>query len=240
MKKVAFFVEGQTEADFVKQYLKEVTCKKGLITIYEGFGGKKTPRVFHQVYQDDQAGKDYQIDIYVSQADNRVNSDIRDNLSSLAHSGFELIIGLRDLRGQKPDGTAFTLADLPTVERVAGLLFSGSTPTVKSSIAVMEIETWFMAETNHYQVIDPTLTETMIKGNFNVIRIDPYIDDLTQVSQPAETLDKIYQLAGKDYNKSEASRQKTINALDYANLYINVPSRLAKFGEFAQIVDSVF
>lgn len=240
MRKIAFFVEGQTEADFVKRYLKEITSKKGLITVKEGHGGKKGPRVFTQTYQEGDAGKDYQIDIYVSTADNRVNSDIRDNLTTLGRSGFEMIVGLRDLRGQKNDQSEYTLADLPTVERVSNTIFARSIPPVKPFIAVMEIETWFMAETNHYQAIDSSLTVDIIKDNEANIGINPYIDDLTQVKQPAETLDKIYQLAGKHYGKSAAARQKTIDALDYANMYINVPARLAKFDEFSRIVDSIF
>lgn len=240
MRKVAFFVEGQTEADFVKRYLKEITSKKGLITVKEGRGGKNSPRVFTQTYQEGEAGKDYQIDIYVSTADNRVNSDIRDNLSSLGRSGFEMIIGLRDLRGQKNDQTEYTLADLPAVERASQAIFARSTPPVKPVMAVMEIETWFIAETNHYQAIDPSLTSEVITANVASLGVNPYSDDLTQVAQPAETLDRIYHLAGKGYSKSATSRQRTIEALDYANMYINVPARLAKFEEFSSIVDSIF
>lgn len=240
MRKVAFFVEGQTEADFVKRYLKEITNKRGLITVKEGRGGNNIPRFFTQIYQEGEAGKDYQIDIYVSTADNRVNSDIRDNLPSLGRSGFEMVIGLRDLRGQKNDQSEYSLADLPTVERTFQAIFSRSTLPVKSVIAVMEIETWFIAETNHYQTIDPCLTFDFITANVASIGVNPYSDDLTHVAQPAETLDKIYQLAGKHYGKSAAKRQRTIEAIDYANMYINVPARLTKFDEFARIVDSIF
>ena len=82
MKKIAFFVEGPTEADFVKAYLKEVTSQRGLITVKEFTGGKSSTRVYTQTYSDN-AGSDYMVDIYVSGADNRVNSDILDNLPSL-------------------------------------------------------------------------------------------------------------------------------------------------------------
>lgn len=240
MKKVAFFVEGQTEADFVVRYLKEITSKKGIVTVREGKGGKRFPRVFTQTYQDGVGNKDYQIDIYVSGNDNRVNSDILELLASLARSGFELVIGLRDLRGQKTDGTSFTLADLPTLESVSRGMFSHTNPPVKSCIAVMEIETWFMAETNHYQGISPLLTEDLIKKKAGITGVDPYTDDLTRVSQPAETLNAIYKLAGENYDKTATLRRRTVQALDYANLYVNVPARLAKFDEFAKIVDSIF
>lgn len=239
MKKIAFFVEGHTEADFVKAYLKEITSKRGLITVKEFKGGKTSLRVYTQTYRDN-AGSDYVVDIYVSGADNRVNSDILDNLSSLATSGFSAVVGLRDLRGQKTDGSMFALADLPGVERANIRIFTGAIPHVHSVIAVMEIETWFMAETNHYQKIDTSLDQTLITSNVASLGVNPYTDDLTQVAQPAETLNDIYHLAGKAYDKTAVRRQRTINALDYANLYVNVPSRLVKFDEFAKIVDSLF
>ena len=238
MKKIAFFVEGPTEADFVKAYLKEVTSQRGLITVKEFTGGKSSTRVYTQTYSDN-AGSDYMVDIYVSGADNRVNSDILDNLPSLVASGFAAAVGLRDLRGQKTDGSMFSLADLAGVERASHRIFAGKNPPVHSVIAVMEIETWFMAETNHYPVIDPSLTQALITSNAGSLGVNPYIDDLTQVAQPAETLNDIYHLAGKAYSKDAAHRQRTINALDYANLYVNVPARLVKFDEFKRIVDSL-
>ncbi len=239
MKKIAFFVEGLTEADFVKIYLKEVTSQRGLISVKEFKGGKSSPRVYSQVYSNN-AGSDYVVDIYVSGTDNRVNSDILDNLSSLATSGFTTIIGLRDLRGQKTDGSMFVLADLPSVERANLRIFSGKIPRVHSVVAVMEIETWFMAETNHYANIDTSLTQAIITSNAAALGVNPYIDDLTQVAQPAEKLNDIYHLVGKAYDKTAARRQRTIKALDYANLYMNVPARLVKFCEFVKIVDSLF
>ena len=81
---------------------------------------------------------------------------------------------------------------------------------------------------------------TYIKANVATTGVDPYVDDLTLVVQPAETLDAIYKLAGKGYDKTATVRQATVDALDYANLYINVPARLAKFDEFARMVDSIF
>jgi len=239
MIKIAFFVEGPTEADFVRTYLKELTCKRGLITVKKYSGGKTSPRVYTQTYRDN-AGTDYVVDIYVSGTDNRVNSDILDNLATLAASGFSAIVGLRDLRGQKTDGSMFCLADLAGIERANQRIFAGKTPPVHPVVAVMEIETWFMAETNHYKKIDSALTKTLITSNAAALGVNPYTDDLTRVTQPAETLNDIYHLAGKAYSKSAAHRQRTINALDYANLYTNVPARLVKLDEFVKIVDSLF
>ncbi len=240
MKKFAFFVEGPTEAEFVRSYLNEVTSQRGIVTQYEATGGNgNNPRVYSQTFRDN-AGSDFIINIYVSGTDNRVNSDILDHLSSLAASGFSVVIGLRDLRGQKNDGRCFTLADLPVVEGATHRIFAGKTPPVYPVIAVMEIETWFMAETNHYEKIDPSLTQAFIVSQASSLGVNPYTDDLTQVSQPAEKLSDIYHLAGKTYDKTATRRRRTINALDYANMYLNIPARLVKFEEFTRIIDSLF
>lgn len=241
MKKIAFFVEGQTECAFVVRYLKEVIGTKGLIIIFEGVGGKKSARVFHLLSSETPGGeKKYEAYIYVSKADNRVNSDIKDNLVSLKSAGFSLIVGLRDLRGVKADGTAKTLEDLPIMEFSDHTLFDSADPKVEAIVAVMEIETWFIAETNHYQNIDARLTKELIESNPVSIGVNPYTDVLEKVTKPAETLNDIYHLVGKGYSKDEKHRERTVNSLDYANFYMNVPFLLAKVKDFVDIVDAFF
>ena len=240
MKKIAFFVEGPTEGDFVIKLLEEYTNKKCLVKTFIGQGGKKKPRVFVLKYSNTGKNKEYEVHIYISTADNRVNSDVIDHLNSLRIAGFSNIVTLKDLRGDKQPSVPRTLADLPTVEHVEKILFRNANPPVSSLIAVMEIETWFIAETNHYSSIDSGLNRLLIESNAGILGANPYTDDLTQVAEPAEMLDKIYQLKGKHYGKSETTRKKTIDALDYANLYINVTSRLAKLQDFFNILDYVF
>lgn len=240
MKKIAFFVEGPTEGDFIIKLLKEYTNEKCFVKTFIGQGGKKTPRVFIYKYSNIEKNKEYEVHIFISTADNRVNSDVRDHIDSLRIAGFSNIVALKDLRGDKQPNVPRTLADLPIVEHIEKLMFSSANPPVSSVIAVMEIETWFIAETNHYVSIDSGLNRSLIESNAAIIGANPYTDDLTQVAMPAEMLDKIYQLRGKHYGKSETTRKKTIDSLDYANLYVNVPSRLVKLQEFFNILDSIF
>lgn len=238
MKKIALFVEGETEAYFVRRLFEEV-AKQDSVSFYEfkGIGGHRFPRVFSAQGQSVATNEQYVANIYICSTDNKVNQDIRDQLPTLKSSGFDVIVGLRDLRGQKSGNVDTTLADLPNYERTNMLLFA-SEPSVHSIIAVMEIETWFLSENTHFQRISSLLTDSVIKANVASIGIDPYLDDLTQVADPAETLDRIYNLAGEHYGKSKLLRERTINALDMAYLYISGVQRLVKLKDFVQVIDN--
>ena len=238
MKKIALFVEGETEAYFVQKLIKEIARRDSVsFNTFKGYGGKKVPRVFSSLGQSLARNEQYKANIYISSTDNRVNQDIIDQMQTLKASGFNVIVGLRDIRGQKNDGTPITLADLPNLETANARLFA-SESNVFSLLAVMEIETWFISEVDHFQRISSNLTEILIKANIPLIGVDLYNDDLTQINEPAETLNKIYNLIGESYDKSKVKRERTIDALDMANMYLYSTQRLIKFREFVDVLDS--
>lgn len=240
MKKVAIFVEGPTEAYFVKRFLEEILHKKNItIQTFSGSGGSPSnPRVFTLLSCNHASNELYLANIYISNTDNRVNSDIIDNYTTLKGNGFSLIIGLKDLRGEHKN-IPVTLSDLPKFESAEDMIFK-KYPEIKSVIAVMEIETWFIGETNHYVNIDPSLTATLIQANTSVIGSDPYTCVLETITDPAETLDRIYHLVGKKYSKDKTHRERTINALDIANMYLSLPNRIMKLKDFVNAIDSFF
>lgn len=238
MKKIALFVEGETESYFVQRLIEEIARRDSVtFTTFKGFGGKKAPRVFTSLGQSVALNEQYRVDIYISSADNRVNQDIKDHIRKLKTSGFDFIVGLRDVRGQKNGGAPITLADLPYLESANARLFA-SESNVFSLLAVMEIETWFISEVDHFQRISSNLTEILIKANIPLIGVDLYNDDLTQINEPAETLNKIYNLIGESYDKSKVKRERTIDALDMANMYLLSTQRLVKFKELVDVIDS--
>lgn len=238
MKKIALFVEGETEAYFVQKLIKEIARRDSVsFNTFKGYGGQKVPRVFSSLGQSLARNEQYKANIYISSTDNRVNQDIIDQMQTLKANGFNVIVGLRDIRGQKNDGTPITLADLPNLETANARLFA-SESNVFSLLAVMEIETWFISEVDHFQRISSNLTEILIKANIPLIGVDLYNDDLTQINEPAETLNKIYNLIGESYDKSKVKRERTIDALDMANMYLYSTQRLIKFREFVDVLDS--
>ena len=241
MKKIAIFVEGETELEFVSKFLKEVIGQKNIsIDSYKCFGGKKTNRWDELLAKSSITDEKYYALIYVSSTDNKVNYDIKKKLPTLKAQGFNQIVGLKDLRGEQ-NSQKMSLADLPKIELASKVIEKYCSPlSTHIVIAVMEIETWFLAETNHYACIDEKLTKTKILSEIDNLRFNPYIDDLTLIPQPAEYLKKLYQIAGKSYSKKRVHRERTIECLDYANIYIVLKNRVVKLKELVIEIDKFF
>ena len=98
----------------------------------------------------------------------------------------------------------------------------------------MEIEAWFLAEHTHFQRIDPGLTIPRIIAEMG---FDPSTDDMELRDHPAEDLDTIYRLVGQAYTKSRRRVQKTVDALDYAALYLDLISRLGGLMAFVSAIE---
>lgn len=239
IKKIAFFVEGYTEWYFVMEYLKQIISQKGFsFKIFLGkYGSPSKPRTFSRITTSG-SGTKYEALIYVSGTDSKVNSDILDQCVSLHSNGTELIVGLKDLRGDH-NGIKGTLSNLSRFENADKTLFRPY-PYVKSIISVMEIETWFIGETCHYSKIDTRLTQSLIQKNTALIGVDPYSCVYEKIAEPAETLKNVYQLVGKTYSKKKKTTKRTVKALDYVNMYYNEKGSIQKLSEFIDTIDSFF
>ena len=58
--------------------------------------------------------------------------------------------------------------------------------------------------------------------------------------KPAEDLKKLYQMVGKSYSKKRDHRERTIECLDYANIYIELKNRIVKLKELVIEIDQFF
>lgn len=242
MKKIGIFVEGETELDFVSKLLEEIAGRKNITIIQHKFsgGGVRTGgiRTMNFIKRSDAESEEkIQVWIYVSGSDNRVNQDIRDQYETLKTGNFSKIIGLKDLRGDM-NGVPLTISNLPHVELGDSVTeYYCADISTKLVIAVMEIETWFLSETNHFTCIDSGLTTDVITDNISTLGFNPYNDDLSLRPEPTEDLRAIYQIVGKTYNKRETTRQRTINCLDYANIYFELKNSITKLNEFIETID---
>lgn len=241
MKRIAIFVEGETELEFVSKFLKEAAGQNRIsIDSYKCFGGGRGGRNrWDQLLASSTVTDEkYHALIYVSGSDSQVNSDIRRKLPSLRIRGFDQILGLKDLRGEQY-GRTMGLADLPNMELGSNVVERECLPlSAHIVIAVMEIETWFLAETNHYECVDAGLTKSVVLSSVSTLGFDPYTDDLTLRPEPAEDLRKLYQVVGKSYKKNRKHRTRTIECLDYADIRINLKNRIVKLGELVTEIDN--
>jgi hypothetical protein len=225
MKKVAVFVEGQTEQIFVQKLIEQVISpNKVTVTTYQLRGGTKyTRNLILLKTQSFTQQTDYYFEIYDCGNDSKVKDDIIEHSQSMKQKGFSLIIGLRDV--------------YPKNNEIASLrkyLNFGIPTDVPSHIvlAINEVEAWFLAEENHYTKIDTNLTLAKVNA---IAGIDVSKDSTETIAHPTEKLQLIYK-----YTKKKNNVHRIVDALDYANLYINVRQRNNSLAELFMHLDSLF
>ena len=98
----------------------------------------------------------------------------------------------------------------------------------------MEVEAWFLQEEKHYQKVDARLTNELIINN---VGFDPSNDCAEDRDSPADLLKSIYKLVGKSYTKKSANVQRTVNALDYEEVYTVLPDKLEYLEDFLCHID---
>lgn len=232
MKKIAFFVEGQTEQIFVRRLVKEVLGYDITTVILKKItGGTNAPK-YEFVKSFDQARKpSYTVLIYDCGADNRVKSEILDNIESLRENGYSYIVGLRDLYPLAIDELARLqkgLNFLPQHLKDCKDLFD-------IIVVVQEVETWFLAETNHFMKVDRRLTGRFIEKHlgFNPYEVNP----LTR-KHPAEDLGRIYKLVGKSYTKKFWQIDKLVKRLDFANIRHEIRYEMPPLNNLISIIEN--
>jgi len=233
MKKMAIFVEGETELRFIDRLVREIANEKNLrIVLERAFGGGARIARTYDVVADSSSGDDkkFYIRIINSGTDNRVGSDIRDNYEALMNADFSVIIGVRDVY-------PLLLSDLPDLR--TGLLYRLRTKPVSVDfvLGVMEIEAWFLAEHTHFPRIHPRLLASRIAAlhGFN-----PSVDDMQLRDHPALDLHIAYSLEGLAYQKTGDQIQRTVEALDYAEMYLEHKTKFPDFAVFMRVIDQFF
>ncbi len=231
MKKIAIFVEGQTEQMFVHKLLTEIAGVQNITIELKKFGGCKKPTI--TVVPKTQAqpiDPQYEALIYDCAGGDGVKSRIDEALKGgLPEAGYVEIIGLVDLYPKR-------IHELEKFE--AGLVIREKTPIPCSIvIAVHEIETWFLAEYNHFLCIDPKLTSEFISSQPQ-IDFNPFTDDMTLQYHPAEDLRNIYRLVGKTYDKSKKKVERTVDCLDYSHIYRTLRKRITKLDNFISRIET--
>ncbi|MEA3491993.1 MAG: hypothetical protein U9R27_08860 [Campylobacterota bacterium] len=228
IKKLAIFVEGKTELIFIEKLVEEmagiynVEIQKRVLQ-----GQNRCP--FIEEFND--LNSQYKIRIYNSCNDAKVLSDIKENYQALLSKDFFTIIGLRDLYPIGYEKKERIQNGLKTLLVNEDLIYT------KMILAVMEIETWFIAEFNHYQNIDKHLTLEEIRRVIDLQEIENFE---REISRPANTLNDIYQLINRHWTKSEKQIRRTVVAIDYENLYIHTKEKVPSLKELIDTLDEFF
>ncbi|MBB3909534.1 DUF4276 family protein [Sphingomonas desiccabilis] len=201
MKKVAIFVEGHTEAAFVRKLVIHVAGARGVNFISEVQHGG----VFVQHYHDHSPGNDLEVLIANCCNDAAVLTFIRERYEKLAAAGYSSVLGLRDLY-------PLTHQELPALE--AGMqtrVPDGDVP-VQLVVAVAEVEAWFIEEVTHFTRIDPLLDDESVQVATGYSLSSRLAESLPH---PAETLHQAYQVAGMAWRKTSSQVARTVSSLDF-------------------------
>ena len=228
MKRLAIFVEGQTEQIFVRRLLEEIAGRNNIAIAEQDISGKKSSRITVLTMSDRTTPQTkYYVLLHNSHGDSSVASDINDQYSNLVAAGYKKIIGLRDLY-------PISITDKSKLER--GLQYALPKGQIPAHIvlAVMEVEAWFLAEWNHFLKVDARLTTDFIRDSLG---FDPAIDDMELRSHPAEDLYQIYQLIGRAYRKQKNQVDTVVTNLDYEFLYLKLVNHVPSLGEFIRYID---
>ena len=232
MKKIALFVEGQTEAIFASELIKQLFSENKTDIVIKNTRKLYKELISTKITTDTQ--KEYYFLIYNCGNDVMVKSRIKDNYDQLIQAGFIYIIGLQDLFN--PQRRKRGIND-NLYKSTINKDLKQTIPT-KIYIAIQETEAWFIAEETHYQKISPTLTIEIVNS---IAGIDIQKDNTEIIPHPTVILDKIYRAGGRKsgYSKNEYAVRDVVNKLDFSNLYLAVRNRNNSLNELLTCLDGL-
>jgi hypothetical protein len=231
MRKIAFFVEGNTEMLFVERLIEQIAEVNSVHIAKKrirggGKSGKHPLSITEVDAVADATSQQFFVLIYDCGNDAQVAERLKRQHANLTAAGYEKIIGIRDVR---PD---FSKDEIPRLERVMRMYLKTSLAPVVFILSVMEVEAWFLAEYSHFEKIHPELTLELIHQETG---LDLEALDVSTREHPAQDLTDIYSLRGEEYQKSRAI--STIESLDYAQLYYHTRDTVPGVGVLCNEID---
>jgi len=229
MKKVALFVEGQTEVIFISEMIRQIFDEKKVEIVVPN-----KQKIYNKIRTDTfkiDTTKEYYFLLYNCGTDEQVKSNIKDNYQKLLQADFIHIIGLQDLFN--PQRKKRGIDDKKFRESINADILQ--TIPAKIYFAIQEIEAWFIAEDKHYLKISSALSIEKVNS---IAGIDIQKDDTEKIPHPTVILDEIYKAGGrKGYSKNEYAVKDVVSKLDFSNLYLTVRNRNNSLNELLICLD---
>jgi hypothetical protein len=224
MKKIALFVEGYTEQEFVIKIIIEIAGQRGItFEIKRQHKGMIKPVEMRAI-----DNPEFYILVVNCCNDEQVKSQIIKQYESLSKNGYVNIIGLRDLH-------PIELNDLPKVEKYLPHNIPTKGAKVDQFIAISETEAWFIEEHDHYSKLHADMTvEEIVNRGFDIINVRAH--DLVN---PADILKKIYAHWGIVYEKKRDQINKTIEVLSPEEIYLNVRGKAPSLDKLITCIEQV-
>jgi len=219
MKKVAVFVEGQSELIFVRNLLFYLLSPQKFS--FECF--KLHAETSHTVpYEYPNPAAEIYFQIMNVEGDEKVLQTIERQQYLL--KDFDKIIGLRDMYSKQYRKISPQKIDMEVIKRFIDETSEAIQDMPHASkidfhFAIMEIEAWWLGMYNVFAKIDSRLTPEFIKAElkYDLTKIDPQ----TEFFHPADIIEQIYYLIGKIYTKRKGQAEditQKINEIDILDL----------------------
>lgn len=213
--KIAIFVEGQSELILTKEFLLvmhdycdvRIECRALLCDV---------PKDVDYFYSTPDASNHYMI-INVGN-DNSVLSNMKNRINGLLKSGFDKVVGLRDMYSEaylkKNNNRRVVNPELVKLfveasqDEINGMVCAEK---ARLCWAIMEVEAWFLGMKHLFESIDPVLTPDYIKSQlgYDLECADPE----TTFCHPAKVVGEIMGLVGKQYRKREGEVKSLVSYL---------------------------
>ncbi len=202
MRKIAIFVEGNTELIFVREYLRkrfeyqdlEIECRKRQFGRFD-----KVP------YPIPNPNAKFHFRIIDVGGDGNVLDNMLSDENLLQRIGYEKIIGLRDMFSEsykkavkQPLRIVPAISDKFIERANSRILEQAKSPTkMKLCFAIMEIEAWFLAIPNIWakKGISTAQLKSVLKTDYSTI------DPETTFLHPTETIKDILKIINEPYRK---------------------------------------
>lgn len=222
MRKVAIFVEGLTEQELVVELVSAIVGARGVNVV---LGRQWKGKVVLQTAAVDPAFA-FLVLVVDCANDEQVKTQIRDQYQSLVAGGYTAIMGLRDVY-------PIARAEIPAIKLALQVGLPRGAIVPEMHLAIMEVEAWFLAESTHFSRVHPSLSPAFIVSQ----GIDVVGTNANMWDHPAGVLHAIYRLVGLSYmspkgQKSKRRVQRTLRALSFDELYVNVRGATPDFDAF--------
>jgi len=229
LTKIAIFVEGRTEREFVKKLVGQRYGYMGIKVEEISLRGKDS--FIHISPIRNLLGLSCFFFIVEVPSYDKVPSYINDNASNLVNThSFRLLSGLQDLIPRKRSDKRQVIASIKK--------FLKNVPErdkISITLAVMETEAWFLCDWHMFQRIDTRLTTALIQSNLglDLVNDDPEL----AYDHPSRILDDILRLAQRRYRKHFSEIRTVIGNLDVSYLS-SCTSKIDSFFRFISELDS--
>lgn len=239
MRKTAVFVEGQTELVFVREFLLkwfDYDVNQVGVDCYSLKGNTQFTSPYQYGSQDSER---FYMLVNVGN-DNSVLSVIKSRLQLLLNTGFQTIVGLRDMyckqyRNEVLDATIKSDVNESFISAANEQIFQlKGGEAIKFRFAIMEIEAWLLGMPKIFSKKNALLTADYIKQELN---LDLSTDPETTFFHPAKELENIYSLVGDTYNKHLSDISSIMASLEKQDFISLLESgKCNSFKKFAEAI----